>query len=117
MSWGVVKVSDPVAVRYCNADYSVRHLIETTEHAQILKRPPYRRGLIGTNRATALHRYNCTFSHAQYILWATDPDRGFFSFARGKKIKRRTYLLAVVGKFGLFSRDFDDFLTENLPSL
>ena len=40
-----------------------------------------------------------------------------FSFVGGKKIKIKIYLLAVVGKFGLFSRDSDDFLTENLPTL
>ena len=41
----------------------------------------------------------------------------FYSFVGGKKIKIKIFLLALVGKFGLFSRDFDNFLTENLPTL
>ncbi len=36
------------------------------------------------------------------------PTRGFF--VGGKNIK--IYLLVVVGKFGLFSRDFDDFFNR-----
>ncbi len=35
-----------------------------------------------------------------------------FSFVEAKKIK--IYLLDVVGKFGLFSGDFDDFVIEIL---
>ncbi len=41
----------------------------------------------------------------------------FFSFVGGKKIKIKIYLLAVVEKSGLFLRDCNDFLTENLPNL
>ncbi len=40
-----------------------------------------------------------------------------FSFAGRKKNKTKIFLIAVVGKFGLFSRSSDDFLTENLPTL
>ncbi len=41
----------------------------------------------------------------------------FFSFVGGKKIKIKICLLAVVGKFELFSGNFDDILIEILPIL
>ena len=40
-----------------------------------------------------------------------------FSFVGGKKWKIKIYLQVVVGKFGLFSGDFDDFVLEILPIL
>ncbi len=43
-----------------------------------------------------------------------DPNRGFFPFVGGKKIKIKIYSLAVVGKFGLFSGDFDNILIEKI---
>ena len=58
----------------------------------------------------------CSLGHAQYILWVTDPDRCFFLLLEEKN-KIKIYLLAVVGKFGLFPRYFDYCLTENLPAL
>ena len=39
----------------------------------------------------------------------------FFPFVGGKKSKKKIYSLAVVGKFSLFSGDFDDILIEILP--
>ncbi len=38
--------------------------------------------------------------HVEYILWLTDPDRGFFLLSEGKK----SNLLAVVRKFELCSQ-------------
>ena len=47
-------IPNPVAINFCNADYSVRHLNnendETTKHVQTLKRPPFGRGLNTINR-------------------------------------------------------------------
>ncbi len=40
----------------------------------------------------------------------------FFLLSEEKKIKIKIHSLAIVGKFVLFSRDFDDFLTELLHS-
>ncbi len=36
----------------------------------------------------ALH-YSTTLGHSQYILWATDPDRGFCAMSEEKKNKNK----------------------------
>ncbi len=55
--------------------------------------------------------------HSQYIVWSTDPDRGFFPLSEEKNKKIKIYLLVVVGEYWLFSGDFDDFVIEILPTL
>ena len=40
-----------------------------------------------------------SLGHSQYILWATDPNRGFGALSVGKKIKKKPPGIFLVGDF------------------
>ena len=66
----------------------------------------------------------CLLGHAQYILWATDPDRGFFLVSEEKKNENknenllagcRREIRVILERFRrFFNRKPTDFVKKSL---